>query len=63
MVNVKKVFTLKVLSAGKISALTVQVNAEIVYVSAMGIALIIFLCTQRCFMSLLEKKHPSSRLA
>ena len=62
MVNVRKVFTLKVPYAGKISVLTVQASVEIVYVSAMDIALIICLCIPRCFMSLLEKKHLSSRL-
>ena len=63
MVNVRKVSTLKVLCAGKISALMVQVSAEIVYVSAMDIARITCLCTPRCSMSSLEKRHPSNNLA
>ena len=51
MVNVRKVFMLKALYAGKISALMVQVSAEIVYVLAMDIVPITCLCTQRCSMS------------
>ena len=63
MANVRKVFTLKALYAGKISALTVQVSAEIVYVLAMDIVPITCLCTQRCSMSLLERRHLSNSLA